>query len=146
MVSLVACVLVPSHINDLDHLPDEPRPFEQLDIVFIGIGLNLVTLPVTDWRDDEDVLQCPVPDKFFHSSRGWPAGEVQQRPVLLAHGKWLGVPALDLAHDAFLVFAGVMVSNYRRKVLNGIIAPLAELTDAIGIASVDLQILALRGQ
>jgi hypothetical protein len=52
-------------------------PFEELDIAFIGMGFNIATLPVADWRDNEDVLERPVPNKFFHSIRGGRAGEVQ---------------------------------------------------------------------
>jgi Helix-turn-helix domain len=60
-----------------DHLFDRLWPFEELDIAFIGIGFNIATLPVADWRDNEDVLERPVPNKFFHSIRGGRAGEVQ---------------------------------------------------------------------
>jgi hypothetical protein len=106
MVSLVACV--PSHIDERDHLFDQLWPFEELDIAFIGIGFNFATLSVAYRRNDQDVLECMVPNKFSHSSRGWRAGEVQQRPVLpRAHGESSGVPALNLARDAFLVFAWV---------------------------------------
>jgi hypothetical protein len=36
----------------------EPRPFEQLDIAFVGLGFHPATVPVTDWRDNEDVLSA----------------------------------------------------------------------------------------
>jgi hypothetical protein len=75
MVSLVACV--PLHIDERDHLFDQLWPFEELDIAFISIGFNIATLPVADWRDNEDVIERPVPNKFFHSIRGGRAGEVQ---------------------------------------------------------------------
>lgn len=63
MVSLVACV--PLHIDERDHLFDQLWPFEELDIAFIGIGFNIATLPVADWRDNEDVLERPVPTSSF---------------------------------------------------------------------------------
>jgi hypothetical protein len=68
MVGLVACI--PLHIDERDHLFDQLRPFEELDLAFLGIGFNIATLPVADWRDNEDVLERPVANKFFHSVCG----------------------------------------------------------------------------
>jgi len=62
MVCLVACI--PSLIDERDHLFDQLWPFEELDIAFTGVRFDVVTLTVADRRDNENVLERPVPDQF----------------------------------------------------------------------------------